>query len=343
MIGIISVTKRGDIIADKIQCKFDGKVYKKSNVEDFSLIDITKKSFENHKYIVFISSTGIAVRAISNFLKGKDVDPAVIVVDVCNNFTISLVSGHLGGANSLTMDISRALKNTPVITTATDNLEVEAPDIIALNNNLIIDDLKIAKVIASRIVNNEEVFFKDDKNMIPCPNGYVLNSEVSNNTLWITSKLVPDKGYSREFSQDYLLNLYRKNNILKLIRKEIVLGIGCRRNTESEKLYDFVKSALVNNNIDIRAVKTIASIDIKNDEVAILNLAKKLGCDIKFFSKSEISTIENKFVGSEFVKNVIGVKAVSEPVVELLGAEIINGKIKYEGITLTIGEIKNFK
>lgn len=340
MICIISVTKKGDIIADKIQDNLGGQVFKKSKSEKFNLNEVTKQGFEEYKYVIFISSTGIAVRAIAKFLKGKDVDPAVIVVDVCNNFTISLVSGHLGGANYLSNKIARILDNTPVITTATDNLDIEAPDMVALNNNLIIDDLKIAKVIASRLVNEEEVYFYDDRDLITCPKGYVLKTEVSKNTLWITNKLFYDVDYYKKSLVKNLSALYRRDNILKLIRKDIVLGIGCRRNTDSKKLYDFVKAELEHNNIDIRAVKKIASIDIKSDEDAILNLAMNLQCDTKFFSKVEIANIDSKYEGSDFVKQTVGVRAVSEPVVELLGADIIKGKVKYEGITLTIGILK---
>ena len=123
MICIISVTEKGDILGEKIKSQIGGDLYFKSKRSDFNLSDITKECFEKYDSIVFISSTGIAVRAISKHLKGKDKDPAVVVVDVCNKFSISLVSGHLGGANDLALNISKILNNTPVITTATDNIK----------------------------------------------------------------------------------------------------------------------------------------------------------------------------------------------------------------------------
>jgi cobalt-precorrin 5A hydrolase len=76
---------------------------------------------ESCQAVIFIASTGIAVRSIAPFLKGKAVDPAVLVIDSCANFVISLVSGHLGGANELTLNVAEILKTQPVITTATDN------------------------------------------------------------------------------------------------------------------------------------------------------------------------------------------------------------------------------
>lgn len=319
MISIISVTEKGDEIAYKLKENFDSDIYLKSKLKDFKLDNITKECFKKYKAIVFLSSTGIAVRAISKYLKGKDVDPAVIVVDVCNNFTISLVSGHLGGANKLTYEISNVLGNIPVITTATDNMDLIAPDILAKNNNLIIEDLKKAKVIAGRLVNKEVVYFKDDEKKIDCPKGYIETEEIKDNTVWITN------------------SLKEKDNVLKLIRKNIILGIGCRKDTYSKKLSDFVSNVLLENNLDKRSVKLIASIDVKKNEKAILDLVKELDSKLKFYTKEEIMTVEEKYEGSAFVKATVGVSSVSEPVVDLSGGEIIIEKIKNSGMTLTVG------
>lgn len=321
MIGIISVTEKGDILGERIINTLGGNLYCKSKEEAFSLDKITAICFKKYTSIIFVSSTGIAVRAIAKYLKGKDVDPAVVVVDVCNRFSISLVSGHLGGANILAKKVSEILNNTLVITTATDNMDVIAPDMIANWNNLIIEDLKKAKDIASRLVNGKDVYFKDDENYIECPNGYIATEMLVENTVWVTNKANEEK------------------NILKLIRKNIVLGIGCRKNTEYEKMYDFVISTLKENSIDLRAVRLIASIDVKKDEEAILQLKDNLNCKVKFFSKEEILTVESKYEGSDFVKSIVGVAAVSEPVVELCAANLIVKKLKMDGITLAIGEI----
>ncbi len=144
--------------------------------------------FETCKNIIFISSTGIAVRAITPFIVKKDKDPGIVVVDVNNKFTISLAGGHIGGANELTLEVSKVLNNTPVITTATDNQNKVAPDMVAKSNNLIIEDLKKAKDMASRLVNNKKVYFLDDDNLIKLPLGYESTYLLKDNTLWITNK-----------------------------------------------------------------------------------------------------------------------------------------------------------
>ena len=338
MICIISVTEKGDVLARKIEKELGGDLYLKSQIKDFKLNNIMSICFEKYDSIIFISSTGIAVRAIGKYLISKATDPAVVVVDVCNKFSISLVSGHLGGANKLTLKVSEVLGNTPVITTATDNMDILAPDIIAMNNDLIIDDLKIAKIIAGRLVNGESVYFKDDKKIIKCPKGYIETEDIQGNTLWVTHK-ASRKLKDEENNVVNYLDEYQDRTVLKLIRKDIILGIGCRRDTDSMKLFNFISETLREKNIDIRAIDRIASINIKSDEKAILDLALNLNCDLTFFSAEEISTVEYKYEGSEFVKKSIGVSAVSEPVIELAGGDIIFKKIKRDGMTLAIGEL----
>lgn len=331
MIGIISVTKKGDFLGDKIgeffrENNIDFKFIYKSMCEKFSLKDSTEEMFKTCRDIIFISSTGIAVRAITPFIVKKDKDPGIVVVDVNNKFTISLAGGHIGGANELTLKLSEILDNTPVITTATDNQNKVAPDMVAKGNNLIIEDLKKAKDMASRLVNDKKVYFLDDANLINLPLGYENTNSLKNNTLWITNK---------EKCEDENLS-----GILKLIRQNIILGVGCKKGVASQDLIDFVKESLENLNIDIRAVLKIGSIDLKKEEKAILDLGKYLNCPFETFSKNEIKGVQDEFEGSDFVEKSVGVRAVSEPVVLLMNGSIIVNKLRKNGMTLTIGELK---
>lgn len=329
MIGIISVTEKGDILAKQLSKALNGNLYLKVEIEDFKLSKVTEEAMGKHKGVIFISSTGIAVRAIAPYLKGKDKDPGVVVVDVSNNYSISLISGHIGGANDLALEVSKILNNTPIITTATDNLGVVAPDMIAMKNSLVIESLKKAKTIAMLLVNGEVIGFKDDRNLIDIPRGYKKLENIEENSVWITNKVMSENNLNNDKLDS--------NKILRLIRKDIVLGIGCRRGIESERLEEFVMKILHENNIDPRSVLKIGSIDVKKDEKAIKDLKDRLECEFKTFSKDEILKIQHKFEGSDFVEKTLGVRSVSEPSVELMGGDIIISKIKSNGMTLTIG------
>lgn len=333
MIGIISVTEKGDILAKQLSKALGGNLYLKVEIEDFKLSKVTEEAMGKHKGVIFISSTGIAVRAIAPYLRGKDKDPGVVVVDVSNNYSISLISGHIGGANDLALEVSKILNNTHIITTATDNLGVVAPDMIAIKNSLVIESLKKAKTIAMLLVNGEVIGFKDDRNLIDIPSGYKKLENIEENSVWITNRVIPKNNLNN--------SVLDNNKILRLIRKDIVLGIGCRKGIESERLEEFIMRILHENNIDPRSVLKIGSIDVKKDEKAIKDLKDKLECEFKTFSKDEILKIQHKFEGSDFVEKTLGVRSVSEPSVELMGGDIIVSKIKSNGMTLTIGCLRD--
>ncbi|MFD3158434.1 cobalt-precorrin 5A hydrolase [Haloimpatiens sp. FM7330] len=325
-IAIISVTEQGDSIAKKISLNIKSFIYFKKDVKKLKLSNITKEVFEKYRKIIFIASTGIAVRAIAPYIKSKDKDPAVIVIDSTGRFVISLLSGHLGGANEFTEKVAHLISAQPIITTATDNLGITAPDVIAKNNNLVIENLKCAKDISSRLVHGEKIIFIDDKNLIKNPKGYVSNKEQLENitgSVYVTNKI------------KYLKN--HQVPSLKLIRRDIVLGIGCRKNYDSEKMKGTVLKFLQENNIDYRSVKVVSTVEIKKNEKAIINLAQFLNADLKIFLVEEIRKIQHKYVGSNFVEKAIGIRAVCEPCVELSKAKIIVEKQKCEGMTISIG------
>ena len=326
VVGVISVTRQGDEIAKRLRELLHIELFSKNGLEKFDIKEIAGKLMSSFKAVIFISSTGIAVRSIAPYLKGKDVDPAVIVIDSSCRFVISLAGGHLGGANELTLKIAKFLNALPVITTATDNMGITAPDIIAKENRLIIEDLKKAKTISAYLVEGREVAFIDDKYIIPLPTGYSHNAYNAGAVVYVTH-------HSRceEFE--------RVQEKLKLIRRDIVLGIGCRKDFDTDKMQSTVLQILDEYNIDKRSVACIGTAEIKKDEKAIIELAGFLGAVIRIFSIDEIKAIQHKYKGSSFVENTIGVRAVCEPCVELCGAQLLTGKISCEGMTICIGEM----
>jgi cobalt-precorrin 5A hydrolase len=118
-----------------------------------------------------------------------------------------------------------------------------------------------------------------------------------------------------------------------------VLGIGCRKNFSAKEMQQTVLNMLIESNIDIRAIKSITTVDVKKDEFAIRELVDYLKCNLDIFTIDDIKAIQHKFCGSDFVEKTIGVRAVCEPCVELSGAKIIKNKMKLNGMTLCIGEV----
>lgn len=287
-------------------------------IEDFT--EKLTENFNSYDGHIFIMASGIVIRKISTLLKSKDVDPAVLLIDEGKHFVISLLSGHLGGANELTENISTNLNLVPVITTSSDITGKIAVDSIAQKLNAELSDLKSAKDVTSLIVDGKKVNLLLPKNVKISDNG-------NSNGLILVSN--------------------RKNvEITKIVPKNLILGIGCRKNTSASDIIKAIENLLDKHNLEIKAIKHIATVDVKKDEQGLIEAAKFLGLELKVISREEIKKVEHLFEGSDFVLENIGVKAVSEPVALLSSAqngEFIVMKSKHNGITISIYEENNIE
>lgn len=321
MIYILSVSRLGDILGEKLSRNFSSVYFSKDKIKAVGLNEITKEAMEKAKGIIFISSTGIAVRAIATYLKGKTIDPGVVVVDAKGEYAISLLSGHLGGGNELAIKVSEILKAMPIITTATDSLGVKAPDMIAKENNLLISDIKKAKDISAFLIEGKKVVFEDEDKIIDIPKGYIECIESSENLpkVKVTNKISGSEA-------------------LVLVRKNLILGIGCRKDVPKEKMLDFIRESLKEYGYREDSILKISTIDLKSKEEAILNISQVFSLPLEIHSRDEVRKIEYLFKCSDFVRKSIGVGAVAEPCVYLSGGEIVVERISKEGMTLCIGE-----
>jgi len=321
MIYILSVSSLGDILGEKLSRNFSSVYFSKDKIKAVGLNEITKEAMEKAKGIIFISSTGIAVRAIATYLKGKTIDPGVVVVDAKGEYAISLLSGHLGGGNELAIKVSEILKAMPIITTATDSLGVKAPDMIARENNLLISDMKKAKDISAFLIEGKKVVFEDEDKFIDIPKGYIECTEGSENLpkVKVTNKISGSEA-------------------LVLVRKNVILGIGCRKDIPKERMLDFIRESLKVYAYRQDSILKISTIDLKAKEDAIVNISHVFNVPLEIHSRDKVRKIEHLFKCSDFVRKSIGVGAVAEPCVYLSGGEIIVERISKEGMTLCIGE-----
>lgn len=84
------------------------------------MAELTRELWPHHRGLVFFAPTGAVVRAIAPCLVSKYTDPAVVVCDVWGRWAVSLLSGHEGGANELTLTVANALGAEPIVTTTTE-------------------------------------------------------------------------------------------------------------------------------------------------------------------------------------------------------------------------------
>lgn len=328
-IGYFYMTSKGEALACKLAASAPGTVYDK---KDFKVY--VEQAWKAMDALVFIMASGIVVRTIAPYIKSKAEDPAVLVLDQEGQFVISLLSGHLGGANALAIKLAKICGGVPVITTATDVAGVPAVDVFAKSNRLTIMNIENVKIISQAMVEHRRVD--------------LISSEPIDGH-W-PENVVPVKhyggfptvriGYHRYHISD------SRDRVLYLKPKHLVLGVGCKRGVDAKQLREAFEDFISKNNIDERCICRLATIALKKDEPCIHALASALHVPLVIFDKEEIEQVDlsnasGKVIeASAFVRQTTGVGSVSEACA-YIGAnkgKIICPKTKYRGITFALAK-----
>lgn len=300
-----------------------------TEVWNCGLEEWTRKSFRESDGIVFVGALGIAVRAIAPFLKHKTEDPAVIVVDELGKYSISLLSGHLGGANKLSSLIAELINAEAIITTATDINNRFAVDTFAKDNDLYITDMAKAKEISSSILAGEKICLLCDYEIeTPVP-PYIVLSE-----------------HLQETGQNIYIGEKREShqNCLNLIPRKYVLGLGCKRGKILEDIDKAVTEAVCEAGIDFNSIGFLATVDLKKDEEGIRRFCRKYKIKTELYTADQLNSVQGQFDSSEFVNKTVGVDNVCEraAVKAACGGSLILPKQAKDGVTVAIA-VKNKK
>ena len=349
-IAIIAVTEKGKNTAEKIASELE-------NVDVFfrkrGIKDLTGELFNKYECIIFVSACGIAVRCISPFLKSKFEDPAVLVVDDNGNNVISLLSGHIGGANEITLKIADILNANPVITTSTDTNKKGALDVIVSKIGGYVENLrKSAKLVNSYLVDDKRVgiYFDSDyeieKDSLNLSGFELIDEKTEIDAISKLDALVSVTDKLRCWVDEIIYNIKKDNEekedliYIKLVPRRIALGMGCRKNTETEKMIEEFSTFSALNNIHPAAIVNTGSLIIKKDEKCMIDLSKALCAEFNLFDVDEICTCDYMFDKSEFVKKNTGVYSVAQPSAYLLSGNVISDKYKNNGTTFAFGRMK---
>lgn len=253
--------------------------------------------------IIFVGATGIAVRAIAPFIHGKAVDPAVLVIDEAGRYVISLLSGHLGGANALARTAASLIEAEPIITTATDAESAFAVDTFAKENGFLLTDLRKAKEVSAKVLRGEKLRIYSD---IPM-------ERLVHRPARHEAELVPAQDIDRaDIVISYRTKLLNQATGLRLIAKRVHVGLGARKGVTQAEVAAAVATCLEDAGIDPRAVVALASIDLKKQEAGILAYSYESGVPFVTYTAEELRTVEGAFAGSSFVQSVTGVANVCE-------------------------------
>ena len=313
-------------VAENVKCKEEADSY------EGSLKEWTREHWKVSDVLIYVGAAGIAVRAVASFVVSKKEDPAVLVIDELGKYCIPILSGHIGGANELAEKLSQMLSMEAVITTATDLNQKWAVDIFAKKNKFYIEDMKLAKLVSADILAGKQVSAEIE------PEGSLMGQIPKELRLIHES----DKCVSRALKIHIGI---RKNDayagsgtqVLYLIPKAVVLGIGCKKGTAAEKIEKHVTQVLEEYGIFPEAVKLAASIDLKKEEPGLCTYCEKYDIPLQTFSKEELEQAEGTFTGSEFVKQTTGVDNVCERSAMCAGGEkILVHKTAHDGVTVAV-------
>lgn len=300
---IISFTDHGALLAQKLAEKLPKEHIscrawvKKRNavppegvrVLSVSLKEWTCEQFSGADILIFIGAAGIAVRSIAPFVQSKKTDPAVLAADEQGKHVISLLSGHMGGANAVTRLVAKLLHAEPVITTATDLHGKFAVDAFAAQRGMYLDSMEYAKEVAAELVAGKRVGMYS-----AFPVFGTVPEELD------TENVLP-LGFAVDIRKGQLFA-----HTLHLVPRITVLGIGCRRGTGATHLKDVVLQVLDEHQIFPESVCRIASIDLKKEEKALLELADWLEVPFDTYTADELlqTESEDELEESDFVRTV---------------------------------------
>lgn len=350
-IAIVSVTKRGAKLGQQVRSAYvqDHVVdcYEKEDRESgdtaisfSSLKPHIEQLWKDYDRILFIMATGIVVRMIAPFIKHKSEDPAILVMDEGGHFVISLLSGHLGGANEWTSEVAIITGATPVITTATDVNQLPAPDVLARKIGAKVEDFSMLIKVNAAIVNGETVKYYLDSTLADDFEQAVQAHQVDY-VLFHPEEPFPWGEEPKVVITDRTIDCIGVTLVLR--PPTMTVGIGCRRDTPKELILSAVAESLQNVRRSPLSVKGAASVIVKADEIGLLEAMEALKWPIQFYTQEEMAPCieEAQIIESNFVKQTIGVGNVCETTALLLaqGQELLQHKTIFPRTTVAIARV----
>ena len=344
-IAVIAVTRNGVNLALQIQAKMPGCVCYVPTRHRFALAmgavgfdrvgAVVPALWRRFRALVFIMATGIVVRQIAPLLKHKTQDPGVVVLDERGRYVISLVSGHLGGANGLAAAIARITGGQAVITTASDVQNRPAIDLIAQELGLEIENPELLKTVARCLLEDEPLWVYDpEQRLEPClaeeeniawlREGAAVANECHDRIgIWVSESLAPDAW-----------------PCLMLRPRNLVVGVGCNRGTAAEEILELVRRVFDRERLSLRSIRNLTSIEAKADEGGILEAGRQLGRPVHFYSPQELEKVAVPNP-SQMVLAHMGVESVCEAtaLVSAQSSELIVVKQKTANVTLAVARV----
>lgn len=340
------LTDEGRLLADRLSQVRPGTVFGKENFKEN-----LKQAFQEYDYLVCIMAAGIVIRILAPLIHHKTSDPGVVVMDQKGNYAISLLSGHLGGANDLAREMAAVSGGQPVITTATDVAGELSFDTFAKSHDMAIENIGQLKHVSGALLSGKAVTvitdcqFPDlapdmDKGKLIPLSVKDAREGMMNSMTKTTTAVVIDEGFrlQEEYAAGYLAVLY-------LRPRTICAGIGCKRGMDAGPIEEALRQVLKEEGLSPLSLKCISTIPLKASEPGILTTARHLDVPLVIIPTEEIEALDMESLNirqSDFVAKQTGVLSVSTASSYLASGQgiILRDKAKFKGITVALSKIR---
>lgn len=349
-VSILAITKNGIKIGLELKKLSDSwKVYAPAKFSDNnSQIDWYSEPtsnkvaelFQTSDSLVCIFSLGAVIRLVSPYIKDKKTDPAVVVIDDQAKFVISVLSGHIGGANQLTENIAEKLGGTAVITTAADVNKTIAVDLLGKEFGWEIEDDSTVTKVSAFMVNEEEIaVFQDAGNKNWWSKKLPINVIIYSS--FDELKKSQAKGFliisDREISDEKILQ-----NAVVYRPPTLVVGVGLHGDTTKETIREGLNDCLEKYKLNAKSVAKLVSIKKEKDVQGLIELGREMNVPVEYFEREELAQIEIPNP-SEMVQAFEGTPSVSEAAaIKSSGGRLVVEKQKFPpNLTIAIARIPN--
>ncbi len=313
-----------------------------------------REAFHNYSALICIMATGIVVRSLAPLMVSKLTDPAVVVMDENGEYVISLIAGHIGGANQLAREIAADMGGQAVITTASDVGGKAAVDLLAMEMDALIDPIIRIKTINRALVEAKTVYLYSPWPLVKIPAGFHWRGWPESKSTQMERELITARQSEPKVIDKLLepavlispwkVKIDHQRELMQLCPRNLVLGVGCRKNISIDELEQALAEVMEQFSLDENCICKLASIDFKLQEAALQELAVRLKIPLQGFSAEEIRTLDGSYEPSEWVNQHIGVGGVCEPAARLAsgGGIMLVPKQKRSAVTISVAMEKSW-
>jgi len=242
-------------------------------------------NFRRYEGHVLFAAAGMVVRCLVGLLQGKDQDPAVVVADPEGRYAVSLLSGHLGGANELARQVAQALGGQAVITTATDNAGQPSLEMTAREQGLRVENLKALARVSRELVEGGQVPLYD-------PEGWLWPALAQSAGCFRRLEAPPSPAAVQDPAVLVAWRGLDASPAWLIMRPPcLAVGLGCNRGASAQEMRELMELVLHQHGLAVGSVFCLATVEAKRDEAGITRLAEELGIIVRYYPAHQLREV----------------------------------------------------